>query len=276
MKKQYFSSALILAACTIFAISPELTAAGAGPDDEFLAAVRQQVMSQVSSLPNFICTRERFESAQMGASLDSYTVDESRVEVSFYGNKEHYRPLKEGPQAPEIGVISMGEFGGTLTLIFDPAGSTAFTVKGTQTIRGRKTQRIDFQAPQEGSKLGISMGDRRVIAAYQGSCWADLETRQIVRLQILVPRLPADFHIQKASQLIDYDRVKIGDGMYWLPVSAASETSIIGNAAGARIDLAATIWGFSRPGISWDKAAVKNLIKFKNYRKFEAESRILP
>ncbi len=272
MKKLYFSSALILTV----SLAPANCAGDGAAHDQFVEAVRQQVLSHVGALPNFICIRERVETAQLGVSLDNYPVDDSRVEVSYYGRQEHYRPLKEGPAAPEIGVISMGEFGGTLHLIFEPSSKAIFVVKGQQTIRGHKTVRIDFQAPQEGSRLSIMMGERRVFVAYQGSCWADQESKQIVRLQVLVRTLPKDLNIQKAAQSIEYDRVKIGEGTYWLPVSAASETYMVANAGDVSMDLAKAIFGFSRPGISWDKAMVKNLVKFKDYRKFEAESKLLP
>ncbi len=240
----------------------------------FLEGVRQRALTHIQSLPDFICVREMSESAQMGSITNPINVTESKVEVSYLAGREQYRSLKQGPVAPEIGLVSAGEFGGSLQSIFEPASNASFRLKGFESIRGRKAARIQFQVPQETSQLTIQFGQRRLNPAYEGECWADQESKQIVRLRLSAPELPPDFNIQRADQSVEYDQVRIGERAYWLPVSAVSSGYLVAKARGSNIDLYQTIFG--QPcTMTFDKAAVKILIKFKNYRKFETESKLV-
>jgi hypothetical protein len=240
----------------------------------FLEGVRQRALNHLQSLPDFICVREMNESATMGAITNPISVTESKVEVSYLRGTENYKGIKQGPVAPDIGLVSSGEFGGSLHSIFDPASKGSFRLKGFENVRGRKTARIQFQVPEESSQLTIQFGQRKLSPAYEGECWADRESKQIVRFKLSVPQLPRDFHIQRAEQSVEYDQVRIGERSYWLPVSAVSNGWLVAKAGGNAIDLYQTIFG--QPcTMSYDKAAVKILIKFKNYRKFETESKLV-
>lgn len=241
----------------------------------FLEGVRQRALGQIEALPNFICVREMSESAKLGAIGNPRIVTSSRVEVSYNQGKENYRTLKQGAQAPDFGLVSTGEFGGSLDALFDPASNASFRLKGFQNIRGRKAARIQYQVPQETSQLAITLGQRRLTPAYEGECWADEESRQVVRLQLSVPQLPPDFNIQKVDQSVEYDQVRIGERTYWLPVSAVSTAMLVRSARNSNIELCSTIFGFPCPKATFDNAAVKIIIKFKNYRKFETESKLI-
>ncbi len=271
-----FSPILAAGLCAAANPSPAAPDPGARVEEwsAFLEGVRQRALGQIEALPNFICTREMNESATMGAVTSPMIVTESRVEVSYNQGKEHYRTLKQGAPVPEVGLVSAGEFGGSLHSLFDPASNASFRLKGFQNIRGRKAARIQFQVPQETSQLAILLGQRRLTPAYEGECWADQESKQIIRLQVSVPQLPPDFNIQRVDQGVEYDQVRIGERTYWLPVSGVSTAMLVANARDNTIDLYSTIFG-QKCTMTWDKATVKILVKFKNYRKFETESKLI-
>lgn len=258
------------------AAPPAQTDSGARAEEwsTFLEAVRERALSHIESLPNFICTREMIETATFGGRVTPVTVTESRVEVSYFQGREQYRNLTQGPPVPEIGLTSEGEFGGNLHALFAPASNASFSLSGFENIRGRKAARIRFRVPQETSQLEIRMGPRRLAAAYEGECWADQESKQVIKLQFSTDRFPADFNMQRVEQSVEYDQVNIGERLYWLPIDAVSIGTLVARARGSYIDLYASIVG-QRNAMTFEKAVVKIMIKFKNYRKFEAESKIV-
>lgn len=207
--------------------APQDSGAQAGKWPAFLESVRERALGQIAALPNFICIREMSESAVLGALSNPRIVTESRVEVSYSQGQEHYRMLKEGTPAPDVGLVSAGEFGGSLHTLFDPASKASFRLKGYQKIRGRKAARIQYEAPQNTSRLTILLGPREVAPAYEGEVWADEESRQVVRLRLSVRQLPPDFNIQRVDQSVEYDQVRIGERPYWLPVSAVSTAVLV-------------------------------------------------
>lgn len=258
------------------AAPPAQTDSGARAEEwsTFLEAVRERALSHIESLPNFICTREMIETAMFGGMMTPITVTNSRVEVAYFQGREQHRTLKEGPPVPEIGLTSSGEFGGSLHAVFAPASKASFSMNGFQNIRGRKAARIRFRVPQETSQLEIQMGPRRLAPAYEGECWADQESKQVIKLQFWADRFPADFNMRKVEQSVEYDQVNIGGRLYWLPLNATSTGTLLARARGSYIDLYASIVG-QRNAMTFEKAVVKILIKFENYRKFEAESKIV-
>ena len=94
------------------------------------------------------------------------------------------------------------------------------------------------------------------MTAYRGLCWIDPTTSQLVRLEYKALDIPKGFPIMQNEGSTDYDLTGIEGKKYWLPV---------------RAEVLLLVDHEDRP-----RTHYRNVIEFKQYRKFEAEVRIIP
>jgi hypothetical protein len=92
-----------------------------------------------------------------------------------------------------------------------------------------------------------------VVAGYSGSIWIDTESKRALRIESSSEEIPAGFPVTLAESAIEYDWVPIGGERYLLPVHA----EVL---------------------LGWDaqKIYTKNVIVFRDYRRFEAKIKIDP
>jgi hypothetical protein len=226
--------------------------------DEFLAKAREVSLAFSETLPNYLCrqTTIRFESRTRKPNwipLDVVTAD-----LVYEDGKESYRnirindkPLKKGAVEPP-GTWSTGEFASTLLDLFSPATAADFRGVGDSTAAGRPAVVYDFQVDQPHSHWRVSVGPETAYPAYRGSLWIDKETYRVLRIEMQSVMLPAEFPLDKIEWAVDYDFVRIGGQFYLLPVHAENLGCFRG---------------------SFECA--KNVLDFRNYRKFTSESQIL-
>jgi hypothetical protein len=230
---------------------------------KFLEAVRAKAMVYTEDLPNFICAQITQRSIRFFPEgwrlIDNFVAD-----LSYYDKKEHYKiisvankPSNNVTMENLKGARSTGEFGSTMSAIFDPKSRAVFRLEGPEQSNGRDTIRISFNVPLETSNRGITYEDeslpkRTIITAYRGRVWIDPTSFQIVRIEDKALNIPLDFPITRSEGAIDYDLADISGKKYWLPVHA--EMYMV---EGGR------------------KLHTKNIIEFKKYRKFEAEVKLV-
>jgi hypothetical protein len=97
----------------------------------------------------------------------------------------------------------------------------------------------------------VSPDGRRYNPPFEGSVWIDQESRRVLRIEQRTTSMPNDFPSSKAELTLDFAFVKIDQKSYLMPAAAESLGCMRGSGA-----------------------CTRNVIEFKNYRKFTADSAI--
>jgi hypothetical protein len=87
-------------------------------------------------------------------------------------------------------------------------------------INGRKLLRYDFRVARLVSSYHMQVGAAEGIVGYRGSFYADPETFDVWRLEIIVDDIPPELGVTAAGDKVTYGWVKIGEKEYLLPVES--------------------------------------------------------
>ena len=228
----------------------------------FLESVRAKALAYTDELPNFICTQST-QRHVLHAQRGWRPVDSFVAELTYFNREEHYKILTIGNKAATdatienlSGTSSTGEFGTAVRSLFDPVANTSFRLEGRAQSNGHETVRISYEVPQKPAGRTITFNKRTIATAYQGRCWIDPTSFQLVRLEYRALDIPKRFPIIRSEGATDYDLANIEGRKYWLPVRA--EVLL-------HVDIP-----------DEGRVHTKNVIEFKQYRKFETEVRISP
>ena len=244
---------------------------GQGPPD---AAEQQRILHKVTEfargyvdrLPDFTCVRTTDHLLASAATKDWKPQATVASELSYYKREEHYLITSvDGVPKNKIPARTVakgwyesnGNFGLALREIFDTEVHTDFQWSGWDSLNGKRVYVFSYKVPLADSK---SSSDRCVsfIAfksckilnyGYHGLLMIDADTLDIARLTITPDDLPASHG--RWTQSIVYGRTKVGGGEYLLPIADSFETS--GN-----------------------KTVFRNQSVYASYRKFGAESTLIP
>jgi hypothetical protein len=197
---------------------------------EILDQIRANALNYSNNLPNFLCTQVTHRNIDpTGTGNHWRQVDTIQEQLSFFDHKEKYvvtmvnGAMVTGRDHEKLGgATSSGEFGSMMNDIFDPKTEATFDWERWTTWHGRRTYVFSFEVRQDRSKYDIYHGpsDRSVIAAYRGSIYADMVTKNVMRIKMECVGLPADFPIQEASQDLQYEIAKIEDLEFLLPAKS--------------------------------------------------------
>jgi hypothetical protein len=227
-------------------------------DDPIIDQAREQAFEFTETLPNYIVkqytTRYQSDSANRGhtswQALDIVTAD-----VVAEDGKESYKNVlvngKPTKDVEQSGSWSEGEFSSTLQAILSPASDALFTNKRSTTIVNRPAYRYDYMIEQPRSSWRVEAGGSRYRPAYGGAIWIDKETSRVLRIEMSGRSLPRDFPLDQVESTVDYDFVLIGDKKYLLPTHSEALSCMRGTSE-----------------------CTRNVIEFRNYKKFGAEANI--
>lgn len=227
-----------------------------------LEQTRYHVLKSVDDFPNFIVRQNIRRLKNKGGGW--YEDDVLGTEITYEqgeGEKVNLLTINNVPTSKTFasvgGSTSIGEFSSRLLAPFVPQSKTDFKEAGRENYRGRDCAIFDFSVAQENSNYSIEGvgpdGQRQqIISAYDGRMWIDRASKRVVRIEQSAVRMPRDFLFSQAETAVEYDWTEIGEKRYWLPITAET---LIGS---DRYDY------YSR-----------NVIKFYDYRKFEADVKIL-
>lgn len=247
---------------------------------QFIEAARKVALQYIAELPNFICIQTtkrympRYKQTMAPPSQSEWILEDQITEELIYNDhKESYKLLKIDRRTGGFmssegrrGASSTGEFGSLLESLFQPSSRTDFQMGGIDKIHGRKTVRAKYSVARENSSRELKYlleGKllRTIKSAYRGNCWIDIATGQVVKLDLEDIDIPASFPMTKSSVAVEYGLIDIAGGQQWLPIRAESQV-----ATGNNLELP--------PAERFREA--RNVIEFKDYRKFETEVKILP
>ncbi len=248
----------------------------------FLARVRQKALEYTSELPNFVCTQTVRRIATFGSN-DRRVLDDIVAEVTFFEKKERHKilsvgskPQPDGVDETSLGMSSVGEFGSSLGLLFDPGANAAFKFSGVASIRGHKTVCIKFEVPQSTSRNVISTGSTPVKVAYHGRCWVEPDSYHVVRLVDAAVKIPRTVPITQCEGLTEYDTVDIAGRQYWLPVSATVRMVAENDGRRGAHGLFRSIAGVPDPPSYYPaKVEARNFITYANYHKFDSSVKVV-
>jgi hypothetical protein len=206
-------------------------------------------------LPNFRCNQETHRlKAPARTPVLLHEVDNIVDELVFEEGHETYRTLEVNGAKPEPGVElrgvrSRGEFGTMLQALFSPDTQAGYKWAGRAQIGGVLCQVFDVAVAQAHSNFVLYLAKRPATAGYTGRVYIEEETGMVRKLTIKGNGLPKDFGLQSPTFSLEYAMVRIGPQDYLLPLRSVLQL---------------------RQG----KSMIRNEAVFREYRKFEASSKI--
>jgi hypothetical protein len=226
-------------------------------DDQIIRDARAAAIAFSASLPNFLVQQNTRRDFQTAFPAQWQTIDTVTAEVAYRDGKEEYRDIQidgkpvYGP-IERTGSWSTGDFGTTLEDLMQLSTNAAFKRRGQDRIASRPAWVYDYTVAQPNSHWEmVSPDDRHYKPAYEGAVWIDKETRRVLKFEQRTLGMPRDYPLSKAESVLEYAFVKIDQKTYLLPAKGEN------------------VGCFSGSG-----TCKRNVIEFRNYRKFEAESKV--
>ncbi|MFN0111356.1 MAG: hypothetical protein ACKVZH_21035 [Blastocatellia bacterium] len=228
----------------------------------FLEQARHFALEYADNLPDFMATQFVTRYAQKPGDKDWKKEDALEIELSYRERGgEKYRLTKMDGKASTLkyenlgGATSTGEFGSLLTAAFSPESRAEFKELRKEVFNKRQTVVYDFKVKKafSANKITDKTTHQSIIAAYQGTVWIDVETKRVLRIESASEGMPANFSITLAENSIEYDWIKIADQTYLLPIRAE------------------VLLGSDR-----ERHYSRNVIEFRNYRKFDTDIKFSP
>ena len=227
-------------------------------DDPVIDKTREEAFAFTESLPNYtvkqFTTRYQSDTAARGKT-SWQAIDVVTADVLAENGKETYKNIlvngKATKDVEKSGSWSEGEFASTLQAILSPASDALFTGKRSTTIVNRPAFRYDYSIEQPRSNWLVEAGGSSYRPAYSGAIWIDKETSRVLRIEMSARNVPKAFPLDSVESTVDYDFVLIGDKKFLLPTHSEALSCVRGTSECSR-----------------------NVIDFRNYKKFGAESSI--
>jgi len=223
-------------------------------DEEVLQNTRHAASTFANGLPDFLVDQVTVRSK--GAGGPWLPVDTVTAEVAYARGEEQYRNIKINGRPAEGGIEktgawSTGEFVTTILDVLSPNTDAAFKRQGDERMLGRTALVFDYSVTQANTHWRIAAPDgRECMAAYGGKLWVDKASSRVLKVEQRAASLPAHCFAANAESVIEYGFVKISGEEYLMPVRS------LAMACGR------------------DGGCFRNELKFENYRKFSAASKI--
>jgi hypothetical protein len=221
---------------------------------------RRHALEYAGELPNFIVDQVVTRYIRTPETKNWKLDDTLEIELTYReGAGEQYRLVRiNGSQAKRSyeslgGSTSTGEFGSMLAAVFHPQSKTEFKEAKKDTLNGRATVLYDFAVKKANSKSLIEDKEsgQKTVAAYSGSVWIDAETKMVLRIESANEGMPQGFPVTLSEAAVEYDWVTIAGERHLLPIRA--EVLL---------------------GRDSDRVYTRNVIEFKNYKKFEGKIKL--
>jgi hypothetical protein len=226
-------------------------------DSQMIDDARDAAAEFSATLPNFLVQQVTTRYSSSSTPADWHSMDVVTAEVSCVNGKEDYRNIKVNGRTPSgpvenTGSWSTGEFVLTLNDVLSPATAAFFVKRGNDRVAGRPVVVYDMSVEHPNSHWEIvDQSQHHYKPAYKGSLWIDRETRRVMRIEQQTVSMPRNFAYDHAESVIEYGFVSIDGKSYLLPVKSENLACLADSGN-----------------------CVKNVIEFRNYRKFNADSKI--
>ncbi len=236
----------------------------------FIEETRAAALGYSDFLPDFVCTEVIHRSASdagVWRSLDSVT-----LQLTYAGKKENYKLVVGGKVTDENylsvgGAMSAGEFGSTLRWIFEPESGTKFHWEKASTVRKTAVWVYSYRVPRADSHYVLAFdggaGARSMIVGFHGVLEIARDTNQALRVTSEADDIPAGFAIRGSTTAIDYAYADVGGKQFLLP--SGSENTMVYQPSRSEV---------KGPIRDTRPKTMRNLLEFRDYRKFAVDSDI--
>ncbi len=238
--------------------------------NELLERARAATLAAANAMPDFLVKQLIKRSVAYGTTSNWMAQDNLTIAVGYRANSgEQYKVLaingmplgqdvQEGRSYSKYvdgGASSSGvEYISALADLFRMESRTEFKLADTDLIRARRTLVYEYEIEKPFSNLTLSAGDNSTTAGSRGRVWIDRETNRVLRFEQIATDIQGNFPITAARTVVDYDWVMIGENKYLLPTN--SEVLL------TSVNSQKTIQS-------------RNEIRFRGYRKFGAELKLI-
>ncbi|MBZ5606329.1 MAG: hypothetical protein LAO79_28910 [Acidobacteriia bacterium] len=209
---------VLAGAAMVFAQPP----APLAPEVLQLSRIRQRMLLNLAHQPNYTCVETVERSHRSGPTRKFELLDILRLEVALVDGKEMFGwPGAKNFQDTELrNIVTTGTFGnGNFALharsIF-AGGNATFDYRGVE----EEGLRYDFHVPLLLSGYKIRVESAEAVVAYHGSIWADPDSLDVRRLEVIGEDIPLRLGLSAVSDRMEYAHAKIGDGDFLLPGSS--------------------------------------------------------
>jgi hypothetical protein len=226
-------------------------------DSAILSDARAESSKFSAGLPSYLAQQVTSRYFATGFPAHWQAIDVVTAELAYVHGKEDYRDFRidgEPIDRPieSTGSWSTGEFGTTLEDVMSPATNAQFRRRGEEKLGTRQAIVFDYTVAQSTSHWTmVSPDGRRYNPAYEGAVWIDTVTRRVLRIEQRTAAMPRDFSVSRAEAILEYGFARIDQTTYLLPAKAETNGCMSGSGA-----------------------CTRNVIEFRNYRKFTAESSV--
>ena len=210
-------------------------------DPELLRKIRTRTAAHLSQLPNYTCHEVVDRMIRRGTTWSR--VDTVEFEVAFVGRRELFsRPGEERFGERSIselapGTMSDGVLGSQIDMAL-ASDATEFRYAGVTKKDGRKTFRYDLRVSEDNSGFRVRHGGAEAVVPFEGSVWVDMETLDLVRVDLKANRIPSHVGVRLIEKSMHYQLMRIADTDFLLPRNAElSATDDLGNYSLNRISL---------------------------------------
>jgi hypothetical protein len=236
---------------------PEARAPAAHGDsiDQIIHDAREASYAFSEGLPNFLVQQVTTRYTGPRSRNNWRPLDVVTADLASVDGQEDYRNIRVNgrPGDPQkSGSWSTGEFQVTLDDILSPQTFAHFTLRREERIANRTAWVFDLSVDKANSHWEIvSQRGGNYFPAYRGAIWVDKETRRVLRIEQTAIDLPRNFAYDKAEGTLVYGYVSIEGHSYLLPIQSEN----IGC-------------------MTTGNACNRNIIEFRNYRKFSSDSNV--
>jgi hypothetical protein len=221
-----------------------------------ITEAREIALSYTKRLPDFICLQVTRRYVDPSGLEFFHLADTVAARLSYFEEHENYKVISVNGSLSNVeydklgGATSSGEFGSLLREIFEPSTDTEFWWERWAKLRGRLVQVFGYSVKQANSKWHISWQRQlEIVPAYKGLIYIDRDVPVVMRVTMEAEDIPSTFPIQQAGTVLDYEYTDIAGKQFLLPLRAEVR-------------------------MRDSKLLVKNVVEFRNYRKFGAETTI--
>lgn len=231
--------------------------------DDIIDNAREAAFSFSETLPNYVVKQftTRYQTVLTRAGKQQWQViDTVTADVVEQEGVEQYKNIMVNGKPPredveKSGSWSKGEFSSLQLDVLSPLSAADFHGKRATTIVNRPAFRYDFTVEQPNSHWHVESDGHAFSPGYTGAIWIDKQTSRVLRIELQAQNMPRDFPLDQVESAVDYDFVLIGDGKYLLPTHSEALSC-------------------ARASTRTVSGCTRNVIEFRNYKKFSADTSI--
>ena len=232
-----------------------------GPADSpaYLATqITARMRDNLQRLPDYTCT-ETIERTRQTLDGKILMEDTLHLEVGLIDNEEMFAwPGSDEFQGGLHNLVTSGSFGSGAYGIY---AKEVFLNEDRPTLRpqgrvnlddldgGKELLKYGFTIPWNRNEFVMRVGKFSATPSFQGSIYVDPENLDLRRMNVILTDIPSELDIAIATDQVNYDRVKVGQERFLLPVSNVLT-------------------------MANHRDEVRNYVRFENCHKFEGESTI--